>query len=142
MPRATLVVLLWWLSDLVVLAGRYRDIPFELWDFRGSALLKIMPSSFPLVAGLEWSVTGLPRKKAPGGAGGSIGLAAAGGMEGLDRKLIDPTVMHASANTSSPTRFNNRGAPENTTVFTREHMVVTTPEGHILHFTVDGSVVR
>lgn len=116
--------------------NRYRDVPFELWDFRGSALLKIMPSSFPLVAGLEWSVTGLPRKKASVAAAVPLGAS-----EGLDRKLIDPTGM--TANTSvSPTRYNNRGAPENTTVFAREHMVVTTPEGHILHFTVDGSVVR
>ena len=26
--------------------------------------------------------------------------------------------------------------------YTREHLVVSTPEGHILHFTVEGSVVR
>jgi hypothetical protein len=98
----------------------YRDVPFELWDFRTCSLLKIMPQSFPLVAGLEWSVTGLPRKGkgdvAPAGTGGGISRTASmmnAGGDGLMSAVANkPTSM------VSPTqRFNHRGAPESNTAY-------------------------
>lgn len=39
----------------------FRDQPLELWDCHALTLLKPMPASFPVVAGLEWSVVGLKR---------------------------------------------------------------------------------
>ena len=87
----------------------FQDQPFELWDLPNATLLKVMPTSFPRVAGLVWSVNGLRKK---------------GGQR---EEVVEP-VANPAKSTS--------------TKMSREHLVVTTHEGHILHFTVEGSVVR
>jgi len=76
--------------------------------------------------------------------GGVGGIAAATGAAADRKKPIDPAAgmgVLATNAVTSPTQYSH-GARGNTTVYVREHLVVTTPEGHILHFTVDGSVVR
>lgn len=104
----------------------FGDQPLELWDMSTSSLLKTMPEAFPTVAGLMWSVSSLkkgsparpskrssPRRSAGGGRFG-VGGGGAAGLDGDHAKLAN----------------------------IKEHFVVSSHDGHLFHFSVEGSIVR
>ena len=101
----------------------FGDQPLELWDMNTSSLLKTMPEAFPTVAGLMWSVSSLkkgspvrPSKRAsPRRSPGPFGVG--GGAGGLDED-------HAKV------------------ANIKEHFVVSSHDGHLFHFSVEGSIVR
>ena len=70
--------------------------------------------SFPLVAGLEWSVTGLPRKGkgAASGGGGGIDRATSMMNAGSDGGLMTASTNKPTGMSSPTQRYNHRGAPE------------------------------
>lgn len=104
----------------------FRDKPLELWDMQKHVLLKTMPSSFPIVTALDWSLNGFKRPN-PAPTQLHVGdLASPLSSANLDRTSI------------------GLGLPdlEAKVVFVKEHFVVTTQDGHLSHFTVEGSVVK
>eukprot|EP00051_Salpingoeca_urceolata_P002385 m.49699 g.49699 ORF g.49699 m.49699 type:complete len:1133 (-) comp12095_c0_seq1:65-3463(-) len=96
----------------------FRDKPLELWDLQSDTLLKALPVSFPVVAALAWSP---PRSDtSPPVTGAGAGTASLGAIAG------------ASSTQALPVSGSS----------VKEHFVVTTPDGHLCHFTVEGSIVR
>lgn len=91
----------------------FNESPLELWDLNAHTLLKTMPSTFPMVTAVEWS------------------LMYKQNMSGLISK---PTAGAGAVLDSS-------GSGEKHP-YIKEHFVVTTADGSIFHFTVEGSNVR
>eukprot|EP00039_Didymoeca_costata_P006462 m.90445 g.90445 ORF g.90445 m.90445 type:complete len:1140 (-) comp13267_c1_seq1:899-4318(-) len=92
----------------------FADQPLELWDIRSCTLLKTMSSTFPSIAGLSWSLSGFGKSSIPPRNSASSDFVPFPGLEGRQTKKTN----------------------------VKEHFVIATQEGHIFHFTVEGSMVR
>lgn len=97
----------------------FRDQPFELWDLNNLTLVRTMPKTFVSITALEWSPLHTKRAFAHQDSNDEMSSGTLSGDQPENDKM-------------SKLRLTP----------TKEHFVFTDTDGQLLHFSVEGNVVR
>lgn len=106
----------------------FREHPMELWDVQRGQHLKTMPTSFPVVASLDWAPPSSSRR-----------ARAAQLTSAFSTPLSTPGPAAAG---SPAAMLGTPGGPQPASQAIKEHFAIATPDGQLFHFTVEGSIVR